>query len=412
MRFIATFKIALRALRRNKMRSVLTALGIIIGVGAVIAMVGIGNGAKSQVEAQIASLGQNVILVFSGNFSSGGVRSGWGGAGTLTIDDAEAVQREIPGVVAVSPESRGGQRVLANGQNWRTQVLGEGTDYLNIRDWSLDDGAMFTEQDVRSAAKVCIIGKTIANQLFLNEDVVGVSLRIRDIPFKILGVLTPKGLSVMGQDQDDVIIVPYTSMMKRLERRTNINSIMVQAESPAVSDRVQRDIADLLRQRHRMGPGRDDDFTIRGQQEIANAATATTRTMTVLLGAIASVSLIVGGIGIMNIMLVSVTERTREIGIRMAVGAHGRDILLQFLIEALALSVTGGVIGIGLGVGTCRLLPILPKVFPNFPQMATLVSMLSVIIAFISSAAIGIFFGFYPARKAARLDPIEALRYE
>jgi putative ABC transport system permease protein len=405
MKPLATLRIALRALRRNKLRSTLTALGIIIGVGAVIAMVGIGNGAKSQVEAQIASLGQNVILVFSGNFSSGGVRSGWGGAGTMTIEDAEAIQREIPGVIAVSPEVRGGQRVLANGQNWRTQVLGEGTDYLNIRDWSLDDGAMFTEQDVRSAAKVCIIGKTIANQLFPNEDVVGKNLRIRDIPFKILGVLTPKGLSVMGSDQDDVILVPYTSMMKRLERHTNINSIIVQAESSGVSDKVQRDIADLLRQRHRIAPGRDDDFTIRGQQEIANAATATTRTMTVLLGAIASVSLIVGGIGIMNIMLVSVTERTREIGIRMAVGAHGRDILLQFLIEAITLSSLGGIIGILLGVGSAELL----SAVAGWP---TLISVTSVVVAFLFSAAVGVFFGFYPARKASRLDPIEALRYE
>jgi putative ABC transport system permease protein len=405
MKPLATIRIALRALKRNKLRSTLTALGIIIGVGAVIAMVGIGNGAKSQVEAQIASLGQNVILVFSGNFSSGGVRSGWGGAGTMTIDDADAIQREILGVVALSPEVRGGQRVLANGQNWRTQVLGEGTDYLNIRDWALEDGAMFTEQDVRGAAKVCIIGKTIVNQLFPNEDVVGKNLRIRDIPFKILGVLTPKGLSVMGSDQDDVLIVPYTSMMKRLERRTNLSSITVQAESSGVSDKIQRDIADLLRQRHHIAPGRDDDFTIRGQEEIANAATATTRTMTVLLGAIASVSLIVGGIGIMNIMLVSVTERTREIGIRMAVGAHGRDILLQFLIEAITLSSLGGVIGIVSGVGAAKLL----SAVAGWP---TLISATSVVVAFLFSAAVGVFFGFYPARKASHLDPIEALRYE
>jgi putative ABC transport system permease protein len=405
MKPLATIRIALRALKRNKLRSTLTALGIIIGVGAVIAMVGIGNGAKSQVEAQIASLGQNVILVFSGNFSSGGVRSGWGGAGTMTIDDADAIQREILGVVALSPEVRGGQRVLANGQNWRTQVLGEGTDYLNIRDWALEDGAMFTEQDVRGAAKVCIIGKTIVNQLFPNEDVVGKNLRIRDIPFKILGVLTPKGLSVMGSDQDDVLIVPYTSMMKRLERRTNLSSITVQAESSGVSDKIQRDIADLLRQRHHIAPGRDDDFTIRGQEEIANAATATTRTMTVLLGAIASVSLIVGGIGIMNIMLVSVTERTREIGIRMAVGAHGRDILLQFLIEAITLSSLGGVIGIVSGVGAAKLL----SAVAGWP---TLISVTSVVVAFLFSAAVGVFFGFYPARKASHLDPIEALRYE
>jgi putative ABC transport system permease protein len=405
MRFFATFKIALRALRRNKMRSVLTALGIIIGVGAVIAMVGIGNGAKSQVEAQIASLGQNVVLVFSGNFSSSGARSGWGGAGTMTIDDAVAIEREVPGVLAVSPEVRARQQVLANGLNWNTQVLGEGIDYLNIRDWPLSDGAMFTDQDVRSAAKVCIIGKTIADQLFPNEDVVGQSLRIRNIPFKILGVLTSKGLSVMGQDQDDVLVVPYTSLMKRISGRTNIGSVTVQAQSPAVSANVQRDIADLLRQRHRMGPGRDDDFTIRGQQEIADAATATTRTMTVLLGAIAGVSLIVGGIGIMNIMLVSVTERTREIGIRMAVGAHARDILLQFLIEAITLSLLGGIIGIALGVSAAKIL----SAVAGWP---TLISASSIIIAVLFSAAIGIFFGFYPARKAAHLDPIEALRYE
>jgi putative ABC transport system permease protein len=405
MKPLATFRIALRALRRNKLRSTLTALGIIIGVGAVIAMVGIGTGAKSQVEAQIASLGQNVVLIFSGNFSSGGVRSGWGGAGTMTVDDADAIAREVAGVSHVSPEVRGRQQILANGLNWNTQVLGEGTDYLDIRDWPLDDGSMFTEQDVRGAAKVCIIGKTIANQLFPNEDAVGNSLRVRNFPFKILGVLAPKGLSVMGSDQDDVVIVPYTSMMKRIERRTNLNSITVQSESSAVSDKVQRDIADLLRQRHRMGPGRDDDFTIRGQQEIADAATATTRTMTVLLGAIASVSLIVGGIGIMNIMLVSVTERTREIGIRMAVGAHGRDILLQFLIEAITLSSLGGVIGILSGVGAAKLL----SAVAGWP---TLISITSVVVAFLFSAAVGVFFGFYPARKASRLDPIEALRYE
>jgi putative ABC transport system permease protein len=405
MKPLATFRIALRALRRNKLRSTLTALGIIIGVGAVIAMVGIGTGAKSQVEAQIASLGQNVVLIFSGNFSSGGVRSGWGGAGTMTVDDADAIAREVAGVSHVSPEVRGRQQILANGLNWNTQILGEGTDYLDIRDWPLNDGSMFTEQDVRGAAKVCIIGKTIANQLFPNEDAVGNSLRIRNFPFKILGVLASKGLSVMGSDQDDVVIVPYTSMMKRIERRTNLNSITVQSESSAVSDKVQRDIADLLRQRHRMGPGRDDDFTIRGQQEIADAATATTRTMTVLLGAIASVSLIVGGIGIMNIMLVSVTERTREIGIRMAVGAHGRDILLQFLIEAITLSSLGGVIGILSGVGSAKLL----SAVAGWP---TLISITSVVVAFLFSAAVGVFFGFYPARKASRLDPIEALRYE
>jgi putative ABC transport system permease protein len=405
MKPLAIFLIALRALRRNKLRTILTMLGIIIGVGAVIAMVGIGNGAKAQVEAQIASLGQNVILVFSGNFSSSGVRSGWGGAGTLTLADAEAIEREVPGVVAVSPESRDRQQIMANGLNWNTVILGESIDYLQIRDWSLEAGAMFTDQDVYSTAKVCIIGKTIANQLFPNEDVVGKNLRIRNIPFKVLGVLAPKGLSVMGSDQDDVVVTPYTTMMKRIDHHSNLGSIMVQGESSRVSSRVQRDIADLLRQRHRIQPGRDDDFTIRGQQEIANVATANTRTMTVLLGAIAGVSLLVGGIGIMNIMLVSVTERTREIGIRMAVGARGHDILLQFLIEAVTLSVIGGVIGIGLGVGVSKLL----AAKMNWP---TLTSFTSIVVAFLFSAAVGIFFGFYPARKASRLDPIEALRYE
>jgi len=405
MRITATFRMALRALRRNKMRSTLTALGIIIGVGAVIAMVGIGNGAKSQVEAQIASLGQNVILVFAGNWSSGGVRGGWGSAGTMRVEDAEAIAREIPGVIAVSPEVRDHQQVLANGLNWYTQILGEGPEYLDIRDWPLEEGAMFTDQDVRGTAKVCIVGKTIVNQLFPNEDPVGKVVIIRNIPFKILGVLVPKGLSVMNTDQDDVIIIPYTSEMKRVSKRTNLNAIIVQAASPDVSDRVQRDMSDLLRQRHRLGPDRDDDFTIRGQQEIADAATATTRIMTVLLGSIASVSLIVGGIGIMNIMLVSVTERTREIGIRMAVGAHGRDILLQFLIEAITLSSVGGLIGIIVGVGSAELLA-------TWKQWPMLISISSVVLAFLFSAAVGVFFGFYPARKASRLDPIDALRYE
>jgi putative ABC transport system permease protein len=405
MRTSATIRISLRALRRNKMRSALTTLGIIIGVGAVIAMVAIGTGAKSQVEAQIASLGQNVVLVFSGNFSSGGVRSGWGGAGTMTIEDAEAIDREVPGVVRVSPEVRDRQQVLASGLNWSTQILGEGPEYLEIRDWPLADGTMFTESDVRSAGKVCIIGQTIVNELFPNEDAVGQTLRIRNIPFKILGVLSKKGLSVMGTDQDEVVIIPYTSLMKRVARRTNLNSIIVQSESSAVSARVQNDIAALLRQRHRIGAGRDDDFTIRGQEEIANAATATTKTMTILLAGVAFVSLVVGGIGIMNIMLVSVTERTREIGIRMAVGAHGRDILLQFLVEAITLSSFGGILGIAAGFAAAKLVSALA----GWP---TLVPLTWVFAAFLFSAAVGVFFGFYPARKAAQLDPIEALRYE
>ena len=405
MRIAATSLIALRALRRNKLRSVLTALGIIIGVSAVIAMVSIGNGAKAQVEGQIASLGQNVILIFSGNFSTGGVRSGWGGAGTLTVDDAVAIEREVRGVAAVSAEVRDRQQVLANGLNWGTTILGESPDYLTIRDWALTSGAMFTDQDIRGAGKVCIVGKTIITQLFPTEDPIGQTIRIRNIPFKILGVLTSKGLSVMGTDQDDVVVIPYTSAMKRVSKRTNINMINVQAESAEVASRIQTDMADLLRQRHRLEGGRDDDFTIRGQEEIANAATATTRTMTLLLGAIAGVSLLVGGIGIMNIMLVSVTERTREIGIRLAIGAHGRDILTQFLIEAVVLSLLGGILGVLVGVGTSQLISALN----HWP---TLVSTSAITVALLCSSAVGVFFGFYPARKAAQLDPIEALRYE
>ena len=405
MRIFATIRIALRALRRNKLRSALTTLGIIIGVAAVIAMVGIGNGAKSQVEQTVASLGRNVVLIFSGNWSSGGARSGWGGAGTMSVEDAEAIGREIPGVLHVSPEVRDRQQVLAGGLNWNTQVLGESADYLDIRDWPLSDGAMFTEQDVRSTAKVCIIGQTVVNELFPNEDPVGQTLRIRNIPFKIVGVLERKGFSLMGSDQDDVAVVPYTSAMKRVSKRTNLSGIMVQTDPGANAPKVQADIADLLRQRHRLGAGRDDDFTIRGQEEIASAFTSTAKTMTYLLAGVALVSLVVGGIGIMNIMLVSVTERTREIGIRMAVGAHGRDILLQFLAEAITLSAFGGIIGIALGFT-------IAKIISSGAGWPTLVPAVWVVAAFLFSAAVGIAFGFYPAYKASRLDPIEALRYE
>ena len=405
MRLGATFKIAVRALRRNLLRTVLTMLGIVIGVGAVIAMVSIGNGAKAQVESQIASLGQNVILIFSGSTSRGGMHTGWGSAGTLSIEDAEALRREIPTVLNVSAEVRTFSQVAAGSQNWLTQILGESADYLEIRQWPLKSGAMFSEADVRSAAKIAIIGMTTAQQLFGDNDPVGQIVRIKNSPFIVAGLLAPKGLSIMGSDQDDVLIVPYTSAMKRLTGNTSLRSIAVQASSPLTLMETQQQITELFRQRHRIMPGRDDDFTVRTQQEIAEAATATSKIMTVLLGAIASVSLLVGGIGIMNIMLVSVTERTREIGIRMAVGAQGRDILLQFLTEAITLSLIGGVLGILLGVGTSRLL----ATKMNWP---TLTSPSSILIAFFFSAAVGIFFGFYPARKASQLDPIDALRYE
>ena len=387
------------------MRSVLTALGIIIGVGAVIAMVGIGNGAKAQVEAQIASLGENVILIFSGSTTASGIRTGWGGAGTLKVEDAEAIRREVPGVIGVSEEVVSTTQVAAGNQNWFTRIFGESADYFDIRQWPLADGAPFTAQDVRSANKVCVIGRTTATQIYGNESPIGQILRIKNVPFTITGVLTPKGLSPQGVDQDDIVVMPYTSAMKRVIGGTTLRNMNVQMGDPGQIAAAQQQIISLLRQRHNIRPGRDDDFTVRTQQEIAEAATATSRVMTVLLGAIAGVSLVVGGIGIMNIMLVSVTERTREIGVRMAVGAHGIDILTQFLIEAVTLSSVGGLIGIICGIGASRIL----SIYAHWP---TLISISSIAIAFLFSAAVGVFFGFYPARKAAALDPIEALRYE
>ena len=405
MRFGATFKIAFRALRRNKLRSVLTALGIIIGVGAVIAMVGIGNGAKAQVEAQIASLGENVILIFSGSTTSSGIRTGWGGAGTLKIEDAEAIRREVPGIVNVSEEVVSNSQIASGNQNWFTRIYGESAEYLDIRQWALADGAPFTDQDVRSANKVCIIGATTATQIFGSADAVGQALRIKNVPFTVTGVLTRKGLSTQGVDQDDVVIMPFTTAMKRVAGGTTLRNINVQVGDAKDLALAQQQIIDLLRQRHNIRAGRDDDFTVRNQQEIADAQTAATDVMTGLLAAIAGVSLIVGGIGIMNIMLVSVTERTREIGTRMAVGAHGRDILTQFLIEAVSLSSIGGLIGIIVGV-------VGSKTISAVKHWPSLISPSSIIVAFLFSAAVGIFFGFYPARKAAALDPIEALRYE
>ena len=402
MRFLNVIKIALRALRRSALRSVLTALGIIIGVAAVIAMVSIGNGAKSQVEASIASLGQNIISVFPGSANSGGMRGGWGSASSLTVAEALAIRSEISGVAAVSPEMRDRQQILANGLNWNTTISGEDVSYLDIRTWSIADGAMFTEADVHGAAKVCVIGQTVVAKLFPDLDPIGQSLRIRNLPFKIVGVLTAKGFNYFGSDQDDIVIVPYSSHIKRIARRPNLNSILIQAQSPEQMARIQQDVTDFLQQRRN---GRDPDFTVRNQQELAEAATATTKTMTVLLGAIAGVSLIVGGIGIMNIMLVSVTERTREIGIRLAVGAHGRDVLTQFLIEAIILSSMGGALGALLGIGASQLVS-------RLNGWPVLISPTAVIGAVAFSAAIGVFFGFYPARKAAQLDPIEALRYE
>jgi putative ABC transport system permease protein len=402
MRIFATFRLALRALRRNKLRSTLTMLGIIIGVGSVIASVSITTGATKQVEDRVAALGQNVVTVFSGNFTSGGMRGGWGSAPTLTAEDAQAIKNEVANVVAVSPEVRDRNQILANGLNWNTQVLGEGPDYPQIRDWPIASGTVFSDADVRGVAKVAIVGKTVVDQLFLNEDAVGQTLRIRDIPFKIVGVLESKGFNLFGQDQDDVVIIPYTSHMKRVSRRTYVNSIMVQCATAKSIAQVQEDITELMLQRR---AGKEQDFTVRTQLELAQMATSTSRIMSVLLAAIASVSLVVGGIGIMNIMLVSVTERTREIGIRMAVGARGLDILVQFLIEAVTLSAIGGLIGIGLGIGASQIVA-------SSTGWPTLTPMSWVVVASLSSALVGIISGFYPAWKASQLDPIEALRYE
>jgi putative ABC transport system permease protein len=405
MRYLAIIKIAFRALRRNKMRTVLTMLGIIIGVGAVIAMVALGRAAKAQIAARIAALGQNVIVVFSGSVNRNGVRSGFGGAGTLTVEDAQAIQNEVPNVVAVSPEVRSGGQLTAGENNWSSTIMGESVDYLGIRQWDVVEGAMFTEADVRAAAKVCVLGKTAADNLFPEGNPVDQNIRVKNVPVKVLGVLRAKGVSMFGQDQDDMIIVPYTTGMKRFAGVTMLRTINVSADNAEDVAGVIDAITQLLRQRHRIQAGADDDFIIRNPQEFFEAQNAAADTMTALLAGVATISLIVGGIGIMNIMLVSVTERTREIGIRMAVGARGHDILLQFLIEAVALSSTGGILGIALGVGGAKLLTLV-KHWP------TLVSMESIVIAFVFSAAVGIFFGFYPARKASQLDPIEALRYE
>ncbi len=402
MRFWNIIKVALRALRRSALRSVLTALGIIIGIAAVIAVVSIGNGAKSQVEASIASLGQNIISVFPGNFTAGGVRGGWGTASSLTVEDAIAIRNEIDGVAAISPEMRDRSQVKASGLNWNTQILGEDVSYLDIRTWPVAEGEMFNEADVLAGAKVAVIGQTVANQLFAETEPVGQTIVVRNIPFKVVGVLAAKGFNFFGQDQDDVVIIPYTSHLRRLARRPNLNSIVIQALSPEVMEQVQRDVTDLLQQRRQ---GREPDFTVRSQQELAEAATATARTMTFLLTVIAIISLVVGGIGIMNIMLVSVTERTREIGIRLAVGAHGSDVLMQFLIEAIILSLMGGGLGILAGVGASQIIS-------NINGWPVLLSTLWIFIALGVSTAIGVAFGFFPAWKAAQLDPIDALRYE
>lgn len=400
-----TARLALRALRRNKLRSTLTGLGIIIGVASVVAMVAVGNGARAQIEGKVASLGQNLLTVFAGSTRSGGVNGGLGTGSNLTLDDALAMRREVPDVVAVSPEVRSSGQAIAEGRNWSTQVLGESPEYLVIRSWSLTNGTMFTERDVRTAAKVAVIGSKTATQLFGAENPVGHVVRVKGIPLVIIGLLTSKGAGMGGNNQDDALIVPYTTAMKRLTGDKYLKSVSLQISRAERMDIAQAQITNLLRQRHNLPPGRDNDFSILNQKEIADTVGSISTIITLLLGAVAGISLLVGGIGIMNIMLVSVTERTREIGIRIAVGAQPNDILLQFLIEAMTLSLFGGIVGVLCGMGAARLVAVVAG-------FNAVVSSGSVLLAFSVSAAIGIFFGFYPARRAAAMDPIEALRYE
>jgi putative ABC transport system permease protein len=405
MKIVNILLSAFRALQRNKMRSFLTMLGIIIGVGAVIAMLAIGQGAEYSVKEQIAALGTNVLMVYPGSQQQAGVRTAAGSATTLTEEDALAIARECPAVQYVSPGSFAGGQVIAGNLNWSTAVQGVGSDYLEIRQWQIEYGEFFTDQDVKAAAKVCILGKTVADNLFPESSPVEQTIRIRNVPFKVVGVLTKKGQNAMGQDQDDVILSPYSTVIRRLSHWPNLRSILISATSLDAIGTAQTQISELLRMRHKIQPYDSDDFTIRNQTDLAATATATTDILTILLASIASVSLLVGGIGIMNIMLVSVTERTREIGIRMSIGARSKDILTQFLIEALVLSLLGGIVGIIIGVAGS-------SIISSFAKWPTIVTAFSIILSVGFSFAIGIFFGFYPARKAAMLNPIDALRYE
>lgn len=401
-----TLRIAFKALGRNKMRTALTMLGMIIGVAAVITMVALGNGAQYSIEQQIKAAGTNMIIVTAGNFTAGGVRQGQGAASTLSKEDADAIRTEVRGVqyVAAGAGSRG--QVIAGNQNWSTQIQGTDVDFPLIRAWPLKYGAFFTPQDVNSAAKVAVLGMVVCTTLF-GEDVdpTGQIIRIRNQPFKVVGVMASKGQSGMGQDQDDTIMVPFTTVQKKLAGNQRIANITISSASASEISRVSTDIAALLRVRHKIEPEDPDDFMVRTLEEMASVRTEATKTMTTLLAGIAGVSLIVGGIGIMNIMLVSVTERTREIGIRLAVGARSSDVMLQFLVEAIVLSLFGGAIGIALGFGVSRGLT-------QLLEWPTNVSPDAVGVAFGFAAATGVFFGFYPARKASGLDPIDALRYE
>ena len=395
------------AMLANKLRTFLTMLGMIIGVAAVVLMMAIGQGAQQSVKASIESMGSNMFIVLSGSTTAGGVRMGGGAAPTLTIADADAIA-ELPGILTVAPVHPGSAQLVYGSNNWSTSAFGTTPAYLDVRDWPVTEGFPFADSDLRSATRVALIGKTVATNLFGDEDPVGKTIRVRNSPFVVVGVLGTKGQSLDGRDQDDTILMPLTTAQRKVfgtQFQGSVRFINVQATSAEVMASAEKAMNTLLRQRHRIRDGQDDDFTVRNMTAMANAAAATTRVMSMLLGAIASISLLVGGIGIMNIMLVSVTERTREIGIRMALGARERDILLQFLLEAIIISVVGCFIGLLIGVGGALLVNVLTGTM-------VIITGISVLIAFGVAAAVGIFFGFYPARKAAQLDPIEALRYQ
>ena len=410
MTWLASIRIALRALRVNKLRSTLTMLGIIIGVAAVIVMIAIGAGAQARVEDQIKALGSNLIMLLPGSVTAGGVRMGSGSRNTLTEDDSYAIQREVRDVQASAPQLRGTGQVVAGNTNWSTVFYGVTPEYFEARNWVIAAGKGFEPADLSGAGKVALLGETVARSLFGDADPIGQVIRIRKVPFTVIGTLQRKGQSLMGQDQDDVILMPISTARNRVlggstARLRTVGAIFVKVREGADMADTEAEIRNLLRQRHRLQPGAEDDFTLRNLSEVLGAQEASSRIMTLLLAAVASVSLLVGGIGIMNIMLVSVTERTREIGLRMAVGARGRDILMQFLVEAITLALIGGLLGTMLGVGGSYAIG-------HFAEWRTELNLQSIVLAVSFAAAIGIFFGFYPARKASRLLPIEALRYE